>query len=477
MHSIGSTDFHEMVKSTLFVDKTLFIEALYTSAAILITAARRLGKSTNLRMLQMFHQLEVTEDGTPLTEANLWDVNSVVNDTPNYQFFTKHDLKIMKSEHKIAQKYFGKFPVVSLDLWITQTIHSVQTVANRFIIALHREYPRHKYLLRSPKLTEVEKNYVANWLDTGKYQETYTTYDHFIDGCRKLIELLYRHFDKKVLVLIDEYDAYISKSLLTTHLSDENLEKISDRIAEFPANLFKDTIMNNYIHRCIMVGISSYIASLGTGTLSNVKTYKFLRNDQFVKFFGITSGELDGLVKKSKINQTLINQAIKYYDGYHCKNEKIFATWSIVGFLKSGVIGNYWTETELFLIFEEIFKANKDIFELVKRLTNNDTIQFTAINRITAQKMKRVRYILLTPEKQHVTSTDLDMVLTIFLEHGYISVIHQDGNQITGRIPNMEIKNYLASKFEGYYRDIKPAMNFANMQRCAKAPINKPRFH
>ncbi|XP_065219343.1 uncharacterized protein LOC135844882 [Planococcus citri] len=445
--STDSSDFRRLSQNEkLFVDKTLFIKAvtLNSNQYLLITAPRLFGKTTNVNMLKWFYEIEVSENGIPLTKKDIFSNTTMVDDTPNYQLFQQRKLKIMENASDIVASHFGKYPVVLLDFQYHETIESYNAFINATLRAVHTAFKQHNYLENSPKLDELEKSYVKTWL----HEEFYEHYSidhrfiHVTKGCKKLLHYLHKHFGKDSVFLVDGYDAMVWKAMLNPTLDNTTIEKIVSIILRFLKDLFKDGD-ENHVERAIIVGIS-FITNQYTD-LDFLQTYRFMQNNEFVDFFGFSSDDVDGLMNASRITSELRDSAKSYYEGYHYQGEKIFSPWSITRFLDhiEHKVDQYWVRTEPLFNFTTIFKKNKELFTLMEKLASNEIVKFPCERSLTPSALVILRIVLIIPQTTKINPYVQRIAMIFFLAHGYISIVEQDNNEIEGILPNEEIRSYL----------------------------------
>ena len=179
---IGIESFEKMRQEDFYyVDKTRLIEQLLSQwgEVNLFTRPRRFGKTLNMSMFQNF--FEIGRDST------LFD-----------------GLDISKNV-QLCEKYQGKFPVVFISLKSVNG-NTYEEAYKHLIKIVNREARRMQFLLESSKLTQYDKKLFEQLLDRKMDEETIAC------SIQELTELLEKHYDKKVIVLIDEYDVPLSKA-------------------------------------------------------------------------------------------------------------------------------------------------------------------------------------------------------------------------------------------------------------------------
>ena len=177
---VGIEDFREIRrKGFYYIDKTRLIEQLLDSwgKVNLFTRPRRFGKTLNMSMLRYFFEIE--------TDKTLFD---------GLHISQRSDL---------CDEYMGKFPVVSLTLKgvYGTTFEEAKLSLAELIVA---EARRFKFLLESDKLDADDKEMYRELISLNKEQSTAASVKLRF-SLKNLSELLYKHYEQKTIMLVDEY--------------------------------------------------------------------------------------------------------------------------------------------------------------------------------------------------------------------------------------------------------------------------------
>ena len=203
---IGIENFAEVRKSGFyFVDKTKLIEELLTQwgQANLFTRPRRFGKTLNMSMLRYFFEIG--------TDKSLFD-----------------GLYICGNK-KLCEEYMGRFPVVTISLkGVNATDY--ENAKAQLIRVINREARRLQFLEDSERLRTSDLKQFDRLLDSSMDMATLT------DSLRELTELLEKHYQKKAIVLIDEYDVPLAKA---------NEHEYYDEMVLLIRNLFENVLKTN----------------------------------------------------------------------------------------------------------------------------------------------------------------------------------------------------------------------------------------
>ena len=308
---IGIENFEEMRREDFYyVDKSHVIEQLLTQwgKVNLFTRPRRFGKSLNMSMLQSF--FEIGKDKT------LFD-----------------GLRISDNQ-ELCEKYQGKFPVVSVSL---KGINgATYEEARRFLIkTINEEARRLSVLSDSTELDETDHELLI------QLKKKEMTNDSLVYSIRELTELLEKHYGRKVIVLIDEYDVPLAKA---------NENGYYDEMVLLIRNLFENALKTNSSLKFAVLTGCLRIAkeSIFTG-LNNFKVYS-ITDKSFDETFGFTDAEVRELLRY--YGQEKYYETVKeWYDGYRFGNVDVYCPWDVINFCSDHLADpglepkNYWANT------------------------------------------------------------------------------------------------------------------------------------
>ena len=388
---IGLSDFKELIEENYYYfDKTKFIDEVIKDGAKvkLFTRPRRFGKTLNISMLKYFFDVENKEENRKLFK----------------------DLYIEKTE---SFKEQGQYPVVFLslkDLKAT-TWEEMEKDIKSTVARLFSEY---KYLLKDlDKFDTITfENVIMKNIELENLKEI----------LKFLTKILYEKYNKKVIVLIDEYD-----SPLVSAYTNGYYENAKDFFKTFYSLVLKD---NNYLQMGVLTGIIRVIKAGIFSDLNNLSTYTIL-SDDYTDSYGLTEEEVEKSLKDYGI-EAEISKVKDWYDGYKFGDSEVYNPWSILNFLQDKELRAYWVDTSGNDLINNVLKMrNKNIITALERLFNGDGL------------------------KQNLSGTsDLSKILSddeiweLLLFSGYLTVeekINQD-NYIL-RLPNKEVKSLFRKTF------------------------------
>lgn len=302
-----------------YVDKTVMIRDLIQrwGEVNLFTRPRRFGKSLNMSMLKAFFEIG--------GNRALFD-----------------GLKISK-EKELCEKYMGKFPVISISLKDVEG--SDYDVARTLLCSvIGNEALRFYELLKSsPKLNEVEHRQYEQLICTDHEQRgSFAMSDSVLMGSLKtLSSLLEKHYEKKVILLIDEYDVPLSKA---------NEQGYYNEMVFLMRNLLQQVLKtNSSLYFAVLTGCLRLAKeSIFTG-LNNFKIYS-ITDVRFDEYFGFTDSEVKEMLAYYG-QEAKVQTVREWYDGYHFGTLDVYCPWDVISYCddliddKDAAPKNYWINT------------------------------------------------------------------------------------------------------------------------------------
>ena len=397
---IGIENFEKLRQEDFYyIDKTRLIEQLLTrwGEVNLFTRPRRFGKSLNMSMLQSF--FEIGKDKT------LFD-----------------GLRISDNQ-ELCEEYQGKFPVVSVSL---KGINgATYEEARRFLIkTINEEARRLSVLSDSAELDETDHELLT------QLKKKEMTNDSLVYSIRELTELLEKHYGRKVIVLIDEYDVPLAKA---------NENGYYDEMVLLIRNLFENALKTNSSLKFAVLTGCLRIAkeSIFTG-LNNFKVYS-ITDKSFDETFGFTDAEVRELLRY--YGQEKYYETVKeWYDGYRFGNVDVYCPWDVINFCSDHLADpglepkNYWANTSgnsvISHFIDSVGKPQKLTRMELEQLVNGGIVQ------------KEINFEL--TYKELYSSID-NLWSTLFMT-GYLTQRGEfSGNRYNLVIPNREIRNIITN--------------------------------
>jgi len=416
--AIGTGDFLKLLASEIFVDKSLFIQALLADGAeaLLITRPRRWGKTLNMSMLYHFLRCDVRQDPTTgqLTTFN-----------PLPGLFD--DLKLGQQYPELVTQHQGQWPVIFMTLKGVVG-NDLTTLEQGFKSILEKVYKSHSYLLpwlhtKTDKPAQRAAQYFNDVIDNQ------LKLDSLQQALYLLCELLYQYHGRKVFVLLDEYDSPLNNTFLQPELYQEVLTFLRG----FLGNGLKD---NPYLEKGVMTGILRVArADLFSG-LNNFKEYSLL-HERYAEHFGFTEQEVTDLFNLPTVKQLIAKhtpnpeQIKNWYNGYTIGRMTIYNPWSIMMCIsEGGMLAPYWVATGSDVLLRDLLQEQDELLQQLEELLTEGALPVTISPHINMVDM--------TPEVQF---------WSLMLAAGYVTLAEEIPTEspiefpCLVRIPNAEVKS------------------------------------
>ncbi|MBS0655596.1 MAG: AAA family ATPase [Verrucomicrobia bacterium] len=405
---VGVSDFRKLITGNfIYVDKTLGIKhVLQESEISIICRPRRFGKTLFMSMLQHFFA-------------------DAVDAIPTKTLF--HNSLLARQEPKIVEQHQGKYCVIFLtfkDLKSTNFDSAYQGIKQ----LLWQLYEEHIAVLDSHLLSETEKEQFRRILTkTQDFEETRT-------ALKDLSHFIFKAYQKRVVVLIDEYDTPILSGYLENYYKD-----IIRFMKGFLGAGLKD---NPYVIKTVLTGIIRVAKENLFSDLNNAEVYSVLR-DSYSDDFGFTESEVNQLLQKTDLSHQA-EDIKKWYNGYKIGTQTIYNPWSIISCLKhKGKFEPYWVNTS----------ANELIRKILAEASAEAKIQLETLMQGGE---------IICPVDEHITFEDLsedDTALwSLLLFSGYLTAqnVQLDAlsyYQCDLSIPNQEVLSLYRKQLVSSLRD------------------------
>ncbi|WP_341757472.1 AAA family ATPase [Candidatus Tisiphia endosymbiont of Ditula angustiorana] len=418
----GTDDFKTLLlNSDVFVDKSLMVKELLEDSGdvILITRPRRWGKSLNMDMLWKFFEIEVDERGKALPLEQKVNNKLFTGGIIDLGFDETKELKPLKIASDVSSmKRQGQFPVILLNLKDVKggSYQEIENGIKRQIISLflQHQYLEHYIRENTGILKDIQKQELKKYF-TGNLDK-----DDIKSSLRFLSELLFKHFNQKVYILIDEYDTPINSSYLKFGNKSEEFEQVLELLRGMLGSSLKS---NPCLEKGVITGILRVAKANLFSDLNNVTEYTLL-DEEFSKFYGFTQAEVDELLTVVP-TETDPDQIKGWYNGYNFGGEVIYNPWSIMQCLAhKGKLDHYWLDSGGTGLVDKVLLSD----EMQEDLQN-----LTAGKSITSVITKKI------------TFADIDKPIGLFsllLFSGYLNptAIAPERNIYELSIPNEEVK-------------------------------------
>jgi len=388
---IGTSDFRNTIEANgYYVDKTLLIKEVIDSEheVLLFPRPRRFGKTLNLSMLRYFFDL---------------------NQKNTAALFT--DLKIWQEEEKYRSMQ-GKYPVIYLTLKDIKN-ESFDEFVSSIKYLIIKLFEEHDYLLNSEVLRASEKMRYEQIISEKESTKIYE------NSLKDLSDYLYRFHNKKVVILIDEYDTPIHTAFYYNYY-----DKVISFMRNFLSAAFKDNV---YLYKGVITGILRVSRESIFSGLNNLGVYSIL-SYHFSDKFGFTETETKDLLTYFKLIDNY-EDIKKWYNGYKFGDtENIYNPWSIVNYVAKSAEGcqAHWVNTSSDeLIRNRITEKNAEsIRQDIEKLIKGETLSKILDENIVFANL----------------DSEKELLWSLLTFSGYLTILKQEGDFHYIKIPNYEIQ-------------------------------------
>ena len=408
---MGIENFREIRRQKFYyVDKTALIRELLENwgKVNLFTRPRRFGKTLNMSMLKCFFEIG--------SDSALFD-----------------GLEISK-ETQLCEEYLGKFPVISITLKgaTGRTFDGAKSMLRRLI---GKEAQRFQVLMQSDKLTELEHQQYKTLIHMND-KGIFTMEDEVLkDSLFTLSQLLKKHYEQDVIMLIDEYDVPLDKAYQSGYYDD-----MVELIRSLFGNAFKT---NDSLYFAVLTGcLRISKESIFTG-LNNFKVYT-VKDVRYKEYFGFIDTEVRQMLEYYGFTSHY-DATKEWYNGYLFGNTGIYCPWDVINYcgdLRDASVTepqNYWVNTSSNDIVRRfVSKANTTTRDEIEVLIDGGSVK------------KRIR--------QELTYRDLDSNIdnlwSILFTTGYLTQRGFDSNDLTELvIPNKEIRWIFVQQIREWFQE------------------------
>jgi len=389
-----------------YIDKTKLIEQLFLNwgEVNLFTRPRRFGKTLNMSMLKSFFEIG--------TDTSLFD-------------------GLYISENKeLCEQHQGQYPVIFLSLKDVEGL-SFSEAKRKCIQLIKREAERFYGLKNSERLLDIDKKNYCRLLDMTVQEEDS---DIVSSSIKMLSALLYKHYGKKTVILIDEYDVPLDKAFQHGYYK-EMVHFIRGLLGE--ALKTNDSLSFAVLTGCLRVSKESIFTGLNNFKILSITDTRF--DEQF----GFTDTEVRKLLLDYHLEDRF-EEVKEWYDGYRFGNADVYCPWDVINFVdrakddKEAKPEAYWINTSgNDLVKRFIDKANKTTKNEIERLINGEAIE------------KELRLDLTYEE----VDQSIENLWSVLFTTGYLT---QSGRNEDGAyrliIPNREVREVFRLQINEWFK-------------------------
>ena len=407
---VGIENFEDIRRSGFYyIDKTMFIEQFLNtwSEVTLFTRPRRFGKTLGMSMFRSFFEIG--------TDKSLFD-------------------GLYISQNKaLCDEHMGKYPVIFISLKDVEGL-SYDEAFQVFSRIIGNEISKFSFLAESDKLTVWEKEQFKGLLhiEKGKFifdNATFTT------SLKLLSKLLYKHYGKKAVILIDEYDVPLDKAYHNGYYHE---------MVSLIRGLFGQALKtNDYLQFAILTGCLRISKESSFTGLNNFEIVSIM-DSKYDECFGFTDKEVQEILTYFNLSEHYADVK-EWYDGYHFGNANVYCPWDVINYVElfrlepTAKPQDFWSNSsENALVRNFIDKANVQTKYEIECLIAGEYIEKEISLELTYDEIDK----------------SIANLWSVLFTTGYLTKqgVTDDG-KVRLSIPNREIKNLFIKKIREWFSD------------------------
>ncbi|MCI7157001.1 MAG: ATP-binding protein [Solobacterium sp.] len=405
---IGIDDFKKIRESVFYyVDKTKLIENLINNCGKvnIFTRPRRFGKSLNMSMLKCFFEIG--------TDTSLFN-----------------DLYI-SNNIKLCEKHLGKYPVISLTLKNIDGLNFNEAL-NGFAEIIGHEAERFDFLLDSDRLSPSDKERYGSLIaiNNGKYSMDKRM---LVTSLESLSYLLYKHYNQRVIILIDEYETPLYNAFNSGYY-----DEMVSLIMSMYANALKG---NKALEFAVLTGCLRLPQRIIYGGFNNFR-YLSILDSRFNDSFGFTENEVKDLLTYYNYEE-YFPETKQRYDGYRFGDIDIYCPWDVISYVDLLNISSnktpksFWINTSSNdLVKRFIYMADKTTRDDIERLVAGEVIEKEVHLELTYDEI----------------DNSIDNFWSVLFTTGYLTQVGvNDNGYYKLKIPNEEIRTVYKKQIREWF--------------------------
>lgn len=403
--SIGRQDFGKLrTRNNFYIDKTHFIREWWEAEddVTLITRPRRFGKTLNMSMVEQFFSVEYAG------RSDLFD-----------------GLSIWKNEkfHRLQ----GTYPVISLSFANVKE-DTYEKTRQKICKIIKNLYDKNNFLLTVELLSESEKK---DYLSIRENMDDVTA----TMALHQMANYLYRYYDKKVIILLDEYD---------TPMQEAYVNGYWDQLVYFTRSMFNAVFKTNpYLERGLMTGITRVSKESIFSDLNNLEVVT-TTSGKYEDSFGFTEEEVFSALDEYGLSERK-EDVKRWYDGFNFGNQTdIYNPWSILNYLDKRGLTAYWANTSSnSLVGKLIREGSRRIKQTFGDLLQGEMLEVLLDEQIVFNQL----------------SQNENAIWSLLLASGYLKVVKTEFIESTGRLKywltltNREVKLMFENMVRGWFSE------------------------
>lgn len=309
---VGVSDFEKIRKNGYYyVDKTGLISEILReepTEVTLVTRPRRFGKTLGMSMLENF--FDIRKDTKELFEGL-----EITNDT------------------ELCEKWMNQWPTVFISFKSVDGL-DFQGAYDMLTLAISELFKKHLYLLDSEQVNAYDKQSFSRIVEgTASVKE-------IKNSLILLTGMMYIHYGKQVILLMDEYDVPAAKS---------NSHGYYTEMLDLMKGMMQALKDNQALRFAVITGCLKIAKeSIFTGTNNFISDT--ITDSRLNEYFGFVQDDVGQILRDAE----LVGHAEKikaWYDGYHFGNFDVYCPWDVMNYLRDiqrnpeAKPASYWKNT------------------------------------------------------------------------------------------------------------------------------------
>lgn len=354
------------------------------------------------------------------------------NMSQSYKLFTNRYRKINRDvfldifrHKKLFNNHFAKYPVIYLDFKEVsgKTFYNFVSTFRNMIKEL---FTYHEYLLENNFIIEKEKDVFKRYYDYDKISNL--NEEELKGSLQFLSKMLYIHFNKNVILLIDHFDEPIQKAI---YQSNTDINKIITFMRNF---IYNSLNSNKYVTRAL---INAFVKLYGIVTTEKMNVVPFSSNSKFSKLYGFIENDVKVLLDTFDMTESL-EDVRRWYGGYKVENStvELYNVFSVLSYLEYKKLQNYLHIGYNIVNLERVF-LNKKIRNEIESVLFNNFTRISVVDKINIDHILKLKEII--DGNCKLDYKDVFLFLQYMLDVGYFTVYTRNGSSLELRIPNNEI--------------------------------------
>lgn len=309
---VGVSDFEKIRKNGYYyVDKSGLISEILReepTEVTLVTRPRRFGKTLGMSMLENFFDIRKDTKG-------LFEGLEITNDA------------------ELCEKWMNRWPTVFISFKSVDGL-DFHGAYDMLTLVISELFKKHLYLLDSDKVNAYDKQ------NFSRIVEGTATVKEIKNSLVLLTGMMYIHYGKQVILLMDEYDVPAAKS---------NSHGYYTEMVDLMKGMMQALKDNQALRFAVITGCLKIAKeSIFTGTNNFISDT--ITDSRLNEYFGFVQDDVDQILKDAEI----VGHAEKikaWYDGYHFGNFDVYCPWDVMNYLRDiqrnpeAKPSSYWRNT------------------------------------------------------------------------------------------------------------------------------------